>query len=111
MAKSELELMLLACLIAEDMPLPDAEEYRFASPRRFRADFAYTGPERLLIECEGATWAKGRHTRGAGYESDCGKYNLAAILGWRVLRFTRGMIESGEAVQTISQALTVAQAA
>jgi very-short-patch-repair endonuclease len=110
MAKSELELMFLACLIAEDLPLPDEEEYRFASPRRFRSDYAYTR-ERLLIECEGATWARGRHTRGGGYEGDCEKYNLAALLGWRVLRFTRGMIESGDMVKTMAQALSVAQAA
>lgn len=103
MAKSYLELLLHADLLAHDLP-PDAEEYRFAPPRRFRADFAYLDA-RILVEVEGATYANGRHNRGGGYESDCIKYNLAALLGWRVLRFTRAMIESGEATETIKRAL------
>lgn len=66
-------------------------EYRFNSARRWRFDFAI--PEsRIAIEYEGSTWAQGRHTRGAGYAKDCEKYNSAACLGWRVLRYTSDML-------------------
>ena len=67
-------------------------EYPFAKPRRFRFDFAFP-IERVAVELEGGVWSGGRHTRGAGYESDCEKYNLASLLGWRVLRFTSSMLE------------------
>ena len=66
-------------------------EYRFNSARRWRADFAL--PQyRILIEVEGATYMGGRHTRGRGYANDCEKYNSAACLGWRVLRYTSDML-------------------
>lgn len=79
-------------------------EYRFHHKRRWRFDFAI--PERkVAIECEGGIWTGGRHTRGAGFENDCEKYNAAAELGWCVLRFTKRMIESGEAIKQVERAL------
>lgn len=87
-----------------DMPLPH-REYRFHPVRMWRFDFAY--PEiKLAIECEGGTWANGRHNRGSGFEEDCAKYNQAALLGWRVLRFTKSMIDSGQAIHAIRTAIT-----
>ncbi len=32
--------------------------------------------------------AMGRHTRSAGVQADCDKYNAAEALGWHVLRYT-----------------------
>ena len=66
-------------------------EHRFNSARRWRFDFALL-PHKIAIECEGATYAGGRHTRGRGYANDCEKYNSAACLGWRVLRYTSDML-------------------
>jgi very-short-patch-repair endonuclease len=101
--KSSLEETLLLLIKADNLPQPE-REYRFHPTRKWRFDFAY--PERKIgIECEGGTWAKSRHTTGSGYRGDCEKYNAASILGWRVLRFTRDMIESGEAIETIRQVL------
>ena len=59
----------------------------------------------LAVECEGGTFTRGRHTRGAGFEKDCEKYNAAVLAGWRVLRFTASMIDSGDAVEKIKKAL------
>lgn len=87
------------------MRLPEpVREYRFAPPRRWRADFAY--PEKkLLIEVEGGVWVNGRHNRPLGFIKDAEKYNEAACLGYRVLRVTPDMIRSGEAVRCIERVL------
>ena len=75
-------------------------EYRFHPVRRWRFDFALVG-HMLAVEVEGGTYARGRHTRGAGYAEDCVKYAEALCLGWRVLRVTTGMVENGTAMEYI----------
>ena len=67
-------------------------EYQFAPPRKWRFDFAWEA-DKVAVELEGGAWSGGRHTRGAGFEDDCEKYNEATRLGWRVLRFTGSMLE------------------
>lgn len=62
------------------------EEYKF-SDRKFKFDFCITD-HMIAIEYEGIQSAKSRHTSITGYSKDCEKYNLAQILGWRVLRYT-----------------------
>jgi hypothetical protein len=72
--------------------LEPEQEYRFHGTRRWRFDFAW--PDAMVaVECEGGTWARGRHTRGKGFENDCYKYNAATAQGWRVFRCTRGMLD------------------
>lgn len=79
-------------------------EHRFAPPRRWRMDFA--DPARMIaVEIEGGTWAGGRHTRGTGFAADCEKYSTAAVMGWRVLRFTTDQVKSGMALQMLQQAI------
>jgi len=82
---------------------PD-REYKFHPSRKWRADFAFI-EQKILIEAEGGTFSGGRHTTGSGFEKDAEKYNTATLMGWRVLRFTARMIQSGQALQTIEQAL------
>jgi hypothetical protein len=70
----------------------------------WRFDLAY--PQyKIAIECEGGTWANGRHSRGKGYENDARKYNRATELGWRVFRFTGDMVASCEAIHTLERVL------
>lgn len=100
---SDLEDLLAQQMKFAGLPEPE-REYRFAPPRRYRADFAY--PDKmLLIEVEGGVWTQGRHSRGAGFTEDAKKYNLAATIGFRVLRFTGEMIKSGLALRTIEEVL------
>jgi len=87
--------------VAPDLPLPDATEYYFAKPRRWRADFMYrnqpaAGPGGpgflgLLIEIDGGQWsfAGGRHAR----DDDRSKGNRAASLGWLVMHISPQMLE------------------
>lgn len=81
-----------------------AREYRFSPPRFWRFDFAF--PERkVAVEIEGGVYNGGRHTRGSGFVADCEKYNRAATLGWRVLRFPTHEVKNGHAIAVLEQAL------
>ena len=93
-----------AIIAAAGLP-PPVEEHRFAPPRRWRFDLAWPD-RRLALEIEGGVWTGGRHVRGKGYEADCIKYNQAALLGWRVLRVTTGMVRDGRALDLLQQALS-----
>lgn len=63
------------------------EEYNFNPLRRWRADWCI--PDlKILIEYEGLSARKTGHTTSVGYTGNTEKYNSAAALGWKVLRFT-----------------------
>src|SRR5579875_2148816 len=103
---SQLENDLLALVKLYRLPEPQREyrfeEHRGPSGRRafYRFDFAW--PEKkIAVECEGGHWTGGRHVRGYGFEKDCRKYNRAALLGWKVLRFTSAMIRNFEAIRDL----------
>lgn len=100
---SALEAAFAAQVVHAGLPTP-TREHRFALPRRFAFDFAW--PERLVaVELDGGSWIGGRHTRGAGFERDTEKLNLAAVLGWTVLRFTATTVRSGDALRFTTAAL------
>lgn len=66
-------------------------EYRFHPSRKWRFDFAFPD-HKLAVEIEGNAW----HVNGGGrhmQDSDMEKYNAAASLGWRVFRFSPGMLK------------------
>jgi len=79
-------------------------EYRFSPHRKWRADWAFP-EQRVLVEFEGGIWTKGAHTRGKHFESDCQKYNTAALMGYTVLRFTHDQVKSGYAIRAIELAI------
>lgn len=79
-------------------------EFRFIEGRKFRADFAFV-KEKILVEIEGGVFTGGRHGTGTGFTKDCEKHNLAALAGYRVLRFTTGMVKSGDAIDTVREIL------
>ncbi|MDS7693882.1 endonuclease domain-containing protein [Acinetobacter soli] len=76
------------------------QEYKFHPDRKWRADFFITGTN-ILIEVEGGVWSGGRHTRGKGYLGDMEKYNAAAVMGFKVLRFDTQQVKSGLAIKQI----------
>jgi very-short-patch-repair endonuclease len=98
LSKGEAQLEMMLCAYEIEFE----REYRFAAPRRWRADF-HLPKHRVLIEVEGGIWSGGRHTRGWGFEADCEKYNAAAALGYRVFRYSTAMVSSGEAIAQIAE--------
>lgn len=104
-AESKLELTL-AMQIAQSPVVPEpVREYRFHPTRKWRVDFAFldrTPP--LAVEVEGGTWrGNGRHSRGAGFEADCLKYNALSLAGWVLLRFTASMVNDGRAIAQLEE--------
>lgn len=81
-------------------------EWKFYSPRKWRADFMLSVPgklEPILLEIEGAIWTQGRHTRGKGYLADLEKYRVAAALGFKVFRFSTSEVLDGTAKEFIRE--------
>lgn len=99
---SKLESMMALQLKAAKIEY--VTEFRFCPDRKWRFDFVVSG-FLIAIECEGGIFTNGGHTRGAGYEANIEKYNAAALLGWRVLRFSGDQIESGYALRIIELAI------
>lgn len=91
----------LHCRAHKLNPVP---EFKFHPVRKWRADFAFPA-HMILVEIEGGVWIQGRHQTGKGFSADCEKYSHAALLGYRVFRFTPDMVKSGEAVQMVKEAL------
>lgn len=110
--RSKYEIMLESQLRAADLMEFIVTGYRFCDGRKWEFDFALID-HRIAIEIDGGNRmaainprtgkpvAVGRHTQSDDYR----KLNRAAELGWRVMRFTPEMIESGEALDTISRVL------
>lgn len=79
-------------------------EFKFHPERRWKFDFALPA-QKLAVEIEGGIYSNGRHTRPEGFAADMEKYNAAAMMGWRVLRYTTEMVKSGRAEREIREAL------
>lgn len=100
---SELEMALYTRLEQHGLPLGEGQ-VRIVEGRQFAWDRAWRS-EKVAVEVQGGLHINGAHSRGAGVERDCLKQSLAAALGWRCLPISKAMIESGEAIRLIRQAL------
>jgi len=107
MNKSDLERMFLTYwrMLGPLNKQDPEEEYVFHPYRRWRFDYAWP-EDKVALELQGGTWAKGRHVRGAGYRNDCEKLDEAQLLGWLVLYVTSDMLEEDPA--TICDWITAA---
>lgn len=83
-----------------------SSEHIFAKElgRKWRFDFAII-EHKIAIEIEGGVWIAGRHNRGSGFIKDMEKYNTAAMLGWRILRFTPQQINQENTYLMIKQTI------
>jgi hypothetical protein len=100
--------LFLSLLKREGIPLP-VSEYRF-STRRFRFDYAW--PDKLVaLEVDGGIWSRGRHVRGKGWLLDSQKLNLAASMGYRMLRCTPKQLCDLQTIALIRETLNYKRAA
>ncbi|MBU6955892.1 endonuclease domain-containing protein [Hahella sp. HN01] len=115
---SKLEETLALHIRALKLPEP-VREYRFHPVRRWRFDFAW--PDyRIAAEVEGitcygrnknGTLKLGRHQTAKGVSADMEKYAEAMALGWSVFRCDAKLINSGRAVEVITQMMKLREAA
>ena len=99
MARPPSRIEAMAAAVLSELGLEFEREYRFAPPRRWRADFrVWHASRRCLLEVEGVTSFGshlGRHQSARGFVADCDKYAAAFALGWPVLRVTEAQITDG----------------
>jgi very-short-patch-repair endonuclease len=82
----------------------------FAPPRKWRIDVALLEPAGcgdagFAIEIDGGAFIQGRHSRGAGIESDNEKIAAIARYGYRFLRVTPKQVRTGQALEWIKECL------
>lgn len=85
--------------------IPEPEtEFKFHPKRRWKFDYAWPD-KKLACERDGGLFIPGggRHNRPVTMIKDNEKFNNAALLGWRVLKFTPQQFKNGEAAQFIQR--------
>ena len=117
-APSRYERQLAQHIELEGLPQPETE-HCFAKhlrnekghPRMWRFDFAWPD-QKVAAEVDGGRYLVRKNRQGQAVpigqhmtESDYEKLNTAAILGWRVLRFSPQQIRSGKAVNWLKEVL------
>lgn len=101
---SELEDALFNQIRLVGLPEPE-REFKAIPNRRFRFDFAWV-EQKLLVEVQGGIYQyHPSHTSAGKIRRDCEKLNLAVLQGYRVLHFTPDMVQNGEAINMIEEAL------
>ena len=80
------------------------EQYRYVPGRLFKADFAVPSI-RLLIEVQGGIYTGKAHGSVNGILLDNERINLAALNGWRVMRFSPQQVATGEAKEWVRKVL------
>ncbi len=101
--------VLLEQILLAGLPKPKTE-YRFHANRQWRFDFCWR-PQLVACEIEGGIWMQTESGRSKGhahpdrFESDCEKYNEAALYGWLLIRVTPKMVRDGRALDWLERAL------
>lgn len=99
----------LLLLEAHRLPLPETE-VEFVPGRKYRADYLWQSPMKLIVEREGGLFSKGRagmaHAMPTAIRRDMAKSNLAQLAGFIVLRYEPKDLASGKAVEDIKRLFT-----
>lgn len=101
--ESPLERHLRLAMAAVGLPVA-VQEHQFHPTRKWRLDFCWPAVK-LAVEIEGGAFAGPGHRSVGVFLKNIDKYNALTLLGWRLLRFHGDQVRSGEAVETIRQAL------
>lgn len=99
------EMIFFAMLKQWNIDTP-VKEHLFAKElkRKFRFDYCFTDIM-LAVEIEGGVWINGRHNRASGFIKDIVKYNIACMLGYRILRFTIADLKKTSTYDIISKTI------
>ena len=95
---------LFTTICKTDLGVECVREYKFHSVRRWRFDYAIPA-YKIALEVEGGVWVNGRHTRPKGFLGDIEKYNMAAVMGWRVLRVTPSNLYKAATLKMLREAI------
>ena len=110
--RSRGEAVLAHHIELEGLPAPE-RQWRFAADqgRKFRFDFAWPAIK-LAVEVDGGKFMMRRSRKMGGRlvpvgahnrREDLQRANLAAKLGWRVLRYMPDMVFKGEAIRDLRE--------
>lgn len=102
-SRRDLDLFVRGCA-HHGIPSPHTE-HRFAEGRKFAFDYAWPS-FRVALEKEGGVFTRQAHGSISGILRDIEKYNLAASLGWRVLRVIPSDIVKPETFALVRTTLT-----
>ena len=104
------EDQLAAALSLLPSPLCDfTRQHPYVPGRKFAADFAWPA-QRVIVEINGGVWSGQAHGSISGILRDNERGNLAALEGYRVLRFVPDAVKDeslAETLATIEAALLV----
>lgn len=93
------------CQVAKkEIGVAPVMEYQFHPKRKWRFDYAFVN-EKIALEVEGGVHTGGRHIRPRGFLNDMEKYNMAAVMGWRLLRTTPDMLLSRRTLEMITKTI------
>ena len=95
-------------LRAHHLPEPETEVV-FAPPRKWRADYLWRSPRKVIVECEGGLYSRGRagmaHATPSAILRDMARANAAQLEGFLYFRYTPQQLASGEAVLQLAHVL------
>lgn len=74
-------------VFAKEKGLVLSTEYVFHKGRKWAFDWSFN-EQKIFFEYEGIMSKKSRHTTIGGFAGDVDKYNVAAMDGWRMHRYT-----------------------
>jgi len=76
------------------------QQYRYVKGRKHRADFAFP-EQRLIVEVDGGVYNRKAHGSISGILRDMERSNLAAVNGYRVMRYTPSVIKSKKQLEKL----------
>ena len=74
-------------VFAKEKKLQLSTEHVFHQGRKWRFDWSFNDLK-IFVEYEGIISKKSRHTTIGGFTGDVDKYNVAALDGWTMYRYT-----------------------
>lgn len=109
-AKKQPKYDAFCLILRQHLGVEVVAEHRFHTTRMWRFDYAIPS-HRIAIEIDGGVWIEGRHNRPKGYIADLDKFNNAAALGWRVLKFTPQQQFTMKALRLIKETVNYSESA